>query len=506
MSDISVNKKRIVKNTMYMYLRMFFTIIIGFYTSRVVLNTLGVSDYGIYNAVGGIVSLFVFLNTAMTQATQRFLSYELGRGSVGEIQKIFSMCLNVHLIISIIIIFLSEVVGLWLLYNKMVIPIERLDVAFWVFQFSIFSAVLNIIIVPYSASIYSNEKFNIYAVIQIVSAILKLVFVVSLQFISFDKLLTFSVSVFIVMLTTFLLYQIYCIRSFRECHYLFEWDKDVFKSIMGYTSFSLLGDVSNTLADQGVNLLLNMFFGPAVNASRGIAMQVRGIVGNFVGNFQGASIPQIVKLYSAGEREQMISLVLKTSKISFFLYYVIVAPVLLEMYTLLKLWLGQVPEYMVEFSRLSLLIILIQSFGGTLLFLIQATGKIKKYQMFSFIFNLFVFPLTYVLFKYGFNPITPFVLTIVMKFFVDVCVIYFAKALADFPVKDYICQVIVKDVLIAVFGAILPVFLHVIMPQSILRTFVVGIVSVIYISFIIYCIGFNSHERQWIKKMIINKI
>lgn len=501
----TADNKKIAKNTLYMYIRMGVTILIGFYTSRVVLRTLGVSDYGIYNAVGGIVSLFIFLNTAMTQATQRFMSYELGKGNKENLNRTFSMCLNVHILIAALIVLLCEVVGLWLLYNKMIIPEGRMNTAFWVFQFSIFTCVMNITQVPYNATLYSHEKFNIVAGLQILQSLLNLGFVIALQYIPFDKLLVYAFNVMLVQTSIIMLNRTYDIRHFPECHYKLFWDKEMFKQIMGYSSWSLAGDLANTLANQGVNILSNMFFGPAVNASRGIATQVNTAVSSFVGNFQGASIPQIVKLYAQGEKEPMVKLVISSSKISFFLFYILVLPICLEMHMLLYIWLQQVPEYMVAFSRLSLLIVLTQSLGGTLLFVIQATGRIKRYQMMSSIFNLSIFPITYVLFKLGFNPTAPFILTILIKMVVDITIYINVRYLADFPIMRFFKEVLMKIIIIGLVGAIVPVAIFLNLEEGWPRLIVLFAVSFLVNMLLVFYVGFSKHEREWVLSLVLKR-
>lgn len=503
---MAADNKKIAKNSLYMYIRMFFQLLIGFYTSRIILQVLGVSDYGIYNVVGGIVDLFIFLNTAMTQATQRFLSYTLGEGDRIKLQRTFSMCLNVHYIIAGVIVLLCETVGLWLLYYKLVIPPDRIQTAFWVFQLSVASCVLSITQVPYDAALYAHENFNVYAGLQILQVLLKLGCVILLQFIVGDKLLWWAIMIFILMNLIRMLNRWYDIKHFPECTYIKFWDSGMFKQVMGYSSWSLAGDMANTLANQGVNVLLNMFFGPAVNASRGIAVQIQSYVASFATNFQGASIPQIVKLYAKGERDAMIKLVIQSSKISYYLFFIIVLPVCLEMHKLTQLWLGQVPNYLVSFARLTLLTVLVQALGGTLLFVIQATGKIKRYQMSSCIFNFAIFPVSYLLFKLGLDPNAAFVTTICAKACVDSSIYYNVFKLANFPIKTYFRRVLLPDLVISFLAAIIPTAIYMNMDETITRMLIVVSSSVLISVIFIYYIGFTKHEREWVTNLIKNKI
>lgn len=485
---------------------MIVNILIGFYTSRVILQVLGVSDFGIYNAVGGIVALFIFLNSAMTEATQRFLSFELGTGNQQKLANTFSMCLNVHILISIIIVIIGEIIGLWLLYNKMVIPENRMHTAFWVFQFSIFASVFNVTQVPYTACLNAHEDFNIYALFQILKSVATLFFVILLKFMDGDKLWWYALFVLIVQLGFVVANRIYDVRNYNECRYRFVWDKSLFYRLFSYTSWSLAGQMSNTLADQGINLLMNMFFGPAVNAARGIAIQVQNSVSSLVWNFQGASIPQIVKLYAKGERESYIKLVNSSSKVSFFIFYLMVVPICFEMHMLLHIWLGQTTEYMILFSILVLLNVLTAAFGGTLVFLIQATGKIRNFQLFSTISNLIIFPLTYLLYKIGYSAYISYILIFVSRILIDLYTFHLARKLADYPMQSYYTNVILPEMVVSVAGIIVPFFLYVSIDESIVRLILTFTISILLNTIFILYLGFNRNERKWIYGIVENFI
>lgn len=492
------DNKKIAKNTIFMYIRMIVNILIGFYTSRVILQVLGVTDFGIYNAVGGIVALFIFLNSAMTEATQRFLSFELGTGNQQKLAHTFSMCLNVHILISAIIVIIGEVIGLWLLYNKMVIPENRMNTAFWVFQFSIFASVFNVTQVPYTACLNAHEDFNIYALFQILKSVVTLFFVVLLKFVDGDKLWWYALFVLIVQLGFVIANRIYDVRNYKECTYHFVWDKGLFYRLFSYTSWSLAGQMSNTLADQGINLLMNMFFGPAVNAARGIAVQVQNSVSSLVWNFQGASIPQIVKLYAKGERESYVKLVNSSSKVSFFIFYLMVVPICFEMHMLLHIWLGQTTEYMILFSILVLVNVLTAAFGGTLVFLIQATGKIRNFQLFSTISNLIIFPLTYLLYKMGYSAYISYILIFVSRILIDLYTFHLARKLADYPMRSYYMKVVLPEIVVSIAGIIAPLLLYVSIEEGFIRLILTFTISILLNTFFILYLGFNRNERKWI--------
>lgn len=485
---------------------MIVNILIGFYTSRVILQVLGVSDFGIYNAVGGIVALFIFLNSAMTEATQRFLSFELGTGNQQKLAHTFSMCLNVHILISAIIVIIGEVIGLWLLYNKMVIPENRMNTAFWVFQFSIFASVFNVTQVPYTACLNAHEDFNIYALFQILKSVVTLFFVILLKFMDGDKLWWYALFVLIVQLGFVIANRIYDVRNYKECTYHYVWDKSLFYRLFSYTSWSLAGQMSNTLADQGINLLMNMFFGPAVNAARGIAVQVQNSVSSLVWNFQGASIPQIVKLYAKGERDSYVKLVNSSSKVSFFIFYLMVIPICFEMHMLLHIWLGQTTDYMILFSILVLVNVLTAAFGGTLVFLIQATGKIRNFQLFSTISNLIIFPLTYLFYKMGYSAYISYILIFISRILIDLYTFHLARRLADYPMRSYYLKVVLPEIIVSFVGIIAPFILYVSIEEGFVRLILTFTISILLNTFFILYLGFDRNEREWIYGVVASVI
>ena len=485
---------------------MIVNILIGFYTSRVILQVLGVSDFGIYNAVGGIVALFIFLNSAMTEATQRFLSFELGTGNQQKLAHTFSMCLNVHILITAIIVIIGEVIGLWLLYNKMVIPENRMNTAFWVFQFSIFASVFNVTQVPYTACLNAHEDFNIYALFQILKSVVTLFFVILLKFMDGDKLWWYALFVLIVQLGFVIANRIYDVKNYKECTYHYVWDKSLFYRLFSYTSWSLAGQMSNTLADQGINLLMNMFFGPAVNAARGIAVQVQNSVSSLVWNFQGASIPQIVKLYAKGERDSYVKLVNSSSKVSFFIFYLMVIPICFEMHMLLHIWLGQTTDYMILFSILVLVNVLTAAFGGTLVFLIQATGKIRNFQLFSTISNLIIFPLTYLFYKMGYSAYISYILIFISRILIDLYTFHLARRLADYPMRSYYLKVVLPEIIVSFVGIIAPFILYVSIEEGFVRLILTFTISILLNTFFILYLGFDRNEREWIYGVVASVI
>ncbi|WP_308757431.1 MATE family efflux transporter [uncultured Bacteroides sp.] len=501
------SSSKIAKNTLIMYIRMLFIIAINFYTSRVILQNLGIEDFGIYNVVGGIVALFTFLNTAMGQATQRFLAYELGKNEIKHLNHIFIMTLNIHAIIAIVIAIIVNIVGNYLIYHYLNIPTEKLDAAFWVLQFSIIATFFTITQVPFNAILNAHEKFKIYAIISIIDALLKLTSAASLTFIAENlKLLYYGFLMLITIIIITSIYKIYCYNNFKETHWKPYWNKIMFKQLSSYTSWSLIGNIAGTASDQGVNIILNSFCGPTVNAARGIAMQIKTALATFVYNFQGASIPQIIKLYASQDYNAMMALVMQSSKISFFLFFYICLPIWLELPYLLKLWLVEVPEYLTIFTRLILLNILLQSMSGTLQTLIQATGKIKKYQLTVGILQLTIFPLSYICLHIGLKPEITIIISCIISIFICITQLCICRQIINFSICKYIKEVLLKDITIFMLGIIIPSLLYYFHEESFYRLLSIGTICFLINPFIIYFNGFNKNERKTVKQFILYKI
>ena len=347
--SVSENNKRIFKNTMMLYCRMLLMLFVSLYTSRITLSTLGIENFGIYNVVGGVVVLFSFLSSAMSSATQRFLNFELGKSDGQRVRQVFGMSLVVHAVIAIIVLFLAETIGLWFLNNKLNIPDSRMVAANWVYQLSIFGTIVGILRVPYNATIIAHERMSYYAYLGIAEAILKLVVVFTLTLVSVDKLILFAILLQSVSLLLLFVNVTYCVRKFNSAWPVFVKDRALFCDLISFSGWSLFGAVANVSRDQGVNVILNLFYGVTANAAMGVANQVNGAVYQFVSNFQVAFSPQIVKSYSAGERGYFNSLVFNASKYSFFLMWFLSLPVLVNTDFILNLWLKNPPEYASEF-------------------------------------------------------------------------------------------------------------------------------------------------------------
>ena len=491
------NIRRIAKNTFLLYFRLIISMLVSLYTARVVLNTLGVIDYGIYNVVGGFVTMFGFLNGAMSSSTQRFLSFELGRENTSGLRKVFIMSINIHFIIALVILLLAETVGMWFLDTQMTIIEGRKEAALWVYQFSILSLILTIISVPYNAIIIAHERMGVYAWMTIIEVILRLLIVFILVWYDFDKLKLYAVLFFIVSLVIRLIYGFYCKFNFKESKFYFYWNKPMFKTLIGFAGWNLWGSMAYLLRGQGVNVLLNIFFGPTVNAARGIAFQINNAINQFVSNFQMAVKPQIIKSYASDNISLMNTLVFQGAKYSFFLLFILSLPLLFETEIILKLWLKIVPEYTVIFTRLVIVGTLIDCISGTLMTAAQASGKIKIYQ--SIVGGLLVLnlPISYFFLKLGYEPQITLYISIVIYILALIFRLIILRKLVNLRINVFLKQVLLRILYVTALSVIIPSLLYYNMDSSIERFLLTCVVSVVSVLFAIYFSGLNNNERKF---------
>ena len=506
MADISANNKRIAKNTLILYIRMFVFMAIGFYTSRVILNTLGVEDYGVYNVVGGIVTMFTFINGALASATSRNITFELGTGNKEKLRAVFGTGLTIHGIVSLIIILAAETIGLWLFYHKMQIPVDRMDAAMWVYQLSVLSAALSIMMVPYNAAIIAHEKMSAFAWITLLDAILKLVIVFLLVVIPYDKLIIYALLFFLVSVVDQLIYVIYCFKHFPESHSGFLWNNIILKEMSSFAGWSLFGNLAGVAFTQGVNILLNIFFGPVVNAARGVAVQVQSIVQQFIRNFQVALNPQITKSYAANELGEMHKLMFRSARFSFLLMFFISLPVLLETNFLLVIWLKIVPENTVLFFRLIMCTSLIYATANPLIIANQATGIVKNYQIVCGCILLTILPISYLVLKLGAPAYSVFVVHFVVEAVAQFARMYMLRHLIDLPVSAYMKQIYLPLLGVIVTSAILPLGVHCALDEGVLRFLAVGAVSVLSVGLASWRLGLTQNERRFLLEKIREKI
>lgn len=501
MAGYKADNARLAKNTMFLYFRMIFIMAVTLYTSRVVLRVLGVEDFGIFNVVAGVVAMFGFLNSSMSATTQRFISYSLGKGDA-NLNKVFSTCVLTHALIALGVLVLVESVGLWFLYNKMIIPEVRMDAAFWVFQFSALSTVVSVMSIPFNADIIAHEKMSAFAYISIVEVCLKLLIVFLLDVGNIDKLVLYGFLLLLVQCGIFLTYMGYCLRHFKESRFRFVYEKKLFSEVFSFAGWNLWGYLASILYTQGLNILLNVFFGPVVNAARGLANQVDGAIRLFASNFQMAINPQIVKTYAAKDLESMHKLVFRSSKFSFFLLLALSLPVMIEAPVILRLWLSTVPDWTASFLRLMLVVVIVDSVANPLMTSAAATGRIKLYQSVLGGIQLLIVPVAYVVLRMGGEPNSVFVVHICICLIAFAVRLFIVRGMVGLSIKKYLMEVCVKSGVVTVVATVLPLTLYFSMNNSLLSAIVVVFVSLGSVAVSAYAIGLTKSERVFVSDKI----
>ena len=496
-TQTSDNNKRLAKNSLLLYVRMLLTMGISLYTSRVVLSTLGFSDYGIYNVVGGFVAMFSFVNGSMTAATQRFFTIELGKN--GDIGTVFNTSRAIHGLLALVILVLCESVGLWFFYNKMQIPAERLSSAFWTLQCSILATLVVIISVPYNAVIVAHEKMSIYAYMSIFDVVMKLLIVYLLVIAPFDKLIFYNVLFFVVGIIDRIIYGVYCSRRFAEVHAKIRLNWKEAKPIFTFAAWVMNGNLAVIGYTQGLNILLNLFFGPAVNAARGIAVQVQSVLSGFTANFQTAVNPQLTKSYAKGDLQRMHELIVLSSKFSFFLLLFLSLPVIFEANLVLKWWLGQVPDHSVNFFRLIVCTSLLYTLSNPITTSVNATGILKKFQLVEGSMLLMIVPIAYICLKFfHIRPEGVFVVHICVEICTQIARLVIVLPMISFPMKDYLSSVMRPIFIVLLLAPILPLLTYFSMDQNVGSFFVVCSVCVLTTACVILKFGCNEPERTFV--------
>ena len=501
MSDTIQNttdNKRIAKNTLFLYFRMFITTIVALYTSRIVLKELGVEDFGIYNVIGGFVVFFAVIKSSMVHSTQRFLNYELGLKDFEKARTYFSTSINIHAILSLSFILLAETVGLWFVNNYINIPDGKMVAANWVYQFSIIATAINIMSAPYNAAIIAYERMSVYAYISILEVVLKLV-IVYLLVLSADKLVTYSFLVMVVGVIVMACYVTYCIRNFYVCKYRYSKDKADYRALLGFSWWSFFGSVANMGNNQGLAVILNMYFGVVVNAAMGIANQINAAIYHFVSNFQTAFNPQIIKSYAAGDMEYFKNLILNTSKYSYYLLFFMALPVVICAPEVISLWLGQIPEYSVNFFRLMMAFLLIDAIQGPLWVSAQATGKIRNYQLLMSALIISNVPLSIVTLYFVRVPEIALVIKVIVNGITATARVWYLHRLYSFPVMRYVKEVVALCLIISVISAIPPIAVSRIFDNGILKIAVTLAVSVLTTGTAVYFLGLKHQEKRYVK-------
>lgn len=503
--------KTIAKNTIFLYFRMMFTMIVSLYTSRVVLQTLGVNDYGIYQTVGGVAGILQFIiNGSLAFGSSRFITYEIGKGDKQSLRKTFSSLLTIHIFIGLVVLFLAETIGLWFVYNKLVIPDERFFSAVIVFHISIISSLVGITQVPYTAVIIGHERMRIYAYMSIVEALLKLFIVYLLVIGNWDKLILYSFLLFAVQLLVALSYRFYCIHHFEESKYYFVLDWQMIKKILGFSTWNLVENTSISLNAQGTIILLNMFFSSAVVTARSVANIVTMAANSFVGNFRTAVNPQIIKKYSVGDYNGSKHLLLMSTLYSFFLMLILAVPIFFVAEPLLRIWLGQVPEYSVMFLRFSIITALIGVFEQSFYTAFTAKGEIRESTIWSVTIGYLTFPVVYVLFKLGFSPVS-LAWAMLLSTFISACII---KPLLLIRRLDYgwkeLVFILLKCLIVSLVSLPLPLYVYknqCVFANPYVAFICIVLISILSVAVSIWFLGLPKETRSLIicKILSLNK-
>lgn len=497
----SADNKRIAKNTMFLYFRMILIMGITLYTSRVVLNRLGVNDYGLYNVVGGIVTLFSLFSSALTGAITRFLTFELGKKD-GQVQRIFAASITILLLVGLLVSILVETGGIWFVNNKMQIAPGRISAAHVVLQCSIITFVVNILAIPYNALILAHEKMAAFAYISLIEASLKLGIAFFLYLNLFDNLKTYAILMAVVAILVRWCYSFYSSHHFSEGNFEIRFDKEIFRKILSFTGWTCIGGSASILNGQGVNMLLNVYWGTVVNAARGLAVQVNTAVGQFSSNFMAAVNPQIIKKYAGGNEAGMISLVYQSSKYAFLLMYIIALPILIETESILRIWLGNYPKYTTIFIRLVLIQSLIESLCLSLQTANQAIGKVKWYQIIAGGILMLNFPISWVGLHFGLSPVWVYIVGIAISILGVFARLLVMRHISAISIRMFLKKVIFSCVLVGIISAVIPLASLFYLRQY-TYSFIFNIaLSILSVCITVWLIGIGPEEKILISSKI----
>lgn len=506
MDSHTENTKRIAKNTLMLYGRMLFGMLVSLYTSRVVLQALGVEDYGIYNVVGGFVAMFSMISASLSSSVSRFLTFELGKGNMDALKRVFSTSLSIHVVLSVIIVLLAETVGVWFLNTHMTIPEDRLYAANWVFQASVFTFVINLWSVPFSASIVAHERMSAFAYIGILDIVLRLLIVLFIAYsgLEFDRLIVYALLLVAVVCLMQVIYWRYCCRSFEECRFHLCFDKKYWKEMSVFAGWNFIGSTSALINNHGVNILLNLFYGLVINAARGIAVTVNNAICAFVGSFMTALNPQITKSYAANDKSYMFLLAERGARFAFYIISLLALPIALETDFVLMLWLNQIPEYTVVFIRFVLFLSLCDVLSNTLITMQLATGNIRNYQIVVGGVQMLIFPFSYVCFKYGFPPESNYIVCIIISLICLLLRLYFLRTMIGLSVRRYLRKVCGNVMLVLIIAIVIPILVHNNLSYGWVRFIVVTSISLLSVILSVFFVGCTSSERRFIREKISN--
>ena len=501
------NNKKIVKNTLYLYIRTFFTMLISLYTSRVVLSVLGVNDYGIYNVIGGIAGSFSFLSSMLSNATQRYLNVAIGQNDKKESNHVFNMNMLIYLIYAFVSILIVEIGGAWFIENKMILAPERVDAAYWCLHSTVIILFVSLVSSVYESVLIARENMKVYAYMGIYDAIMKLLIVFIVSIITFNKLKTYAVLIALISITSRLIPAIYTLVHYEETKLKFYWDAYNFKSMSKFIGWNFINTVVFILNDQGMNMLLNMFFGPAVNAARGLSVQVKSAVSNFAMGFFTAVRPQIVKSYAAGDTSRFTELIFNSGKFTFFLLWLICLPVMLRIDNILLFWLVNVPDWTAQFVIWILIFNLINcSFCDPMWQGIQAIGELKKYVAIGSFIYFLAFPITWIAFKFNGSPLLAFQILVLVRICYFIITTLIFRKYSYFSLYKYAQSVLSPVLKVVIVSLILSFLINEVMPYDFISTVIVCLLTVFLVGFSIYIVGLNLNERVLLLETIKKKL
>lgn len=509
MEDSSDNK-RIAKNSMMLYVNMLYSLCISLYTSRVILNALGFEDYGLYNVIGSVVAMFIFLRSAMGNSIHRFITYSIGKGNIEEVNKVFSSGILIHFLLGVVIVLIAETIGLWFLNTYMVIPDERLVAANWIYQFSIVSVFLSVICVPYDALIIAHEKMSAFAFVQVLNSTLNLLIVLFINSISYDRLIVYGLLLMLMQVVNRIIYGIYCKKHFPEYTFILVRDRSLLKEITCFAGWALVGNIAYIGYTQGLNIILNIYFNPAINAARGISYNIQGALKGFTTNIQTAVNPQITKAYVVGEIERLHKLIVASSKLSYYLLFSIVISISSEIEEILRLWLVNVPNYAVSFTLLIFASMLIDPLANPLLIANRATGRIKNYQLSEGCLLLLILPISWFFLKLGYNPESVFIVQLVIFVVTQVARVFLVCHYIKMSYGFYFRKIIYPISIVSIISTFIPVLLHFTLESSIENMILTCLISFVNVLTIAYCLGLDASEKlqvnYFVKKIVFKLI
>lgn len=502
----SENNKRIAKNTILLYSRLLITMFVSLYTSRVIINVLGIEDFGIYNIVGGVIVLFSFVNGALVSSTQRFLNYEIGKENINAQKKIFQTSLTIYLLFCLIIIVLAETIGLWFVNTQLNIPPHRMITANWVYQFSLITFCLNILRVPYNATVIAFERMSFYAYLSILEVILKLLILLPLTLDRYDNLKLYSIFIALISFVILFFYKIFCNKKFNICKFGIVFEHKSYSQLLGFSAWSLFGSAANVAVDQGVNIVFNIFYGVTLNATIGINNQIRNAINSFLTNFQTAFSPQIIKSYASNQNERFQKLILYTSKYSFFLTFILVIPFYFNADFIITKWLINVPDYLIPISKLGSLILIVDSISAPLGISVQATGNLKKYQILYSIISFLMLPIALLFTYLMLEPTYVYIAWFILNILIYIWKIYFVSNLINLSFKLYWSVVLKKVLLLTALTIPIIYIMQVIIPYTGWLRLMVSL-SLILCVFctLIYFVGLNSQERRKLSQFLLDR-